>query len=156
MTKENNDFINRLNLKFGEIDKRTEDFIYKFSSIVKPMVLQEFPTIDSSESLDLSINDYAVEMFSFTHSTIDKDKEYSDFKKSEELKSMTSLVERLSTDFIDTNFSLSLHNKAKSLTVDEFPDIYDLSSHGFLILEKYTKLKNMAFMSIVKRLVDNK
>ncbi len=152
MTRENKDFIKRLNLKFGEIDKRTEDFIDNFNSVIKPMVLAEFPNIDSSESLILSINDYAVEMFSFTNSTIDKDKEYSDFKKNEELKSMTALLERLSKDFNETEFSIMLHKKAKSLTIDEFPDIFDLSSHGFLMLERYTKLKNMAFISIVNRL----
>ncbi len=156
MTRENKDFINRLNLRFGEIDKRTENFIYKFEVAVKPMVLYEFPAIKNNDSLTMSINDYAVEMFSFTQSTIDKDKEYSEFKKDEELKSMTSLVARLSKNFNETDFSLLLHNKAKSLTVDEFPDIYELSSQGFLILEKYTKLKNMAFMTILNRLVKEK
>ena len=62
--------------------------------------------VDSTESLNLSINDYAVEMFSFTNSTIDKDKQYSDFKKNEELKSMTSLVERLSKDIRITSYNV--------------------------------------------------
>ncbi|MCW3786935.1 hypothetical protein [Plebeiibacterium sediminum] len=155
MTRENKDFINRLNLKFGEIDKRAENFINKFSKIVKPMVLAEFPNIDSEESLMLSINDYAIELFSFTHSSIDKDNEYSDFKKNEELKALTSLVNRLSNDFDETEFSTTLHNKAKSLIIDEFAEIYDLSSYGFLILERYAKLKNMAFIAVIKRLIDN-
>ncbi len=155
MTRDNNDFINRLHLRFGEIDKRAGDFIHSFYNTIEPMIRSKYKDLEMNEIIVNSINDYGAEMFSFAQSTLDKDKEYSDFKKTEELKSMTNLVDRLSKNIEENDFYEAIHKKAKSIMIDEFPEIFDLSSKGFLLLERYAKLKNMAFLAILNRQLNN-
>jgi hypothetical protein len=140
------------NLKFIlEEIKKTDTFYNLFTkefSVLIYNIIQEFyPETIPGDELDELLQAYAVAILNATESVIDKDRNYPSYRLEEELATMNQLTLKLSKPEENDDFREAVHLKAKELMVNNFTGIYNLSSTGFLLLEKNAKLYNWEFAS---------
>lgn len=146
-----------LNFILAEI-KKTDTFYNLFKkefSVLIYMIIQEFyPDIVPGDEIDDLLQAYAVAILNATESVIDKDCNYPSYRLEEELATMNQLTLKLSKLEANNAFREAVHLKAKELMVSNFNGIFDLSSTGFLLLEKNAKLYNWEFASNFESNVD--
>jgi len=140
------------NMKFiSEEIKKTDtlfgSFKYEFSLRIYEIIQRFYPTIQPSHEINEQLQAYAIAILNCTMSVIDKDRNYPLYRLEEELISMNKLTLKLSKIEENNAFSEAIHMQAKALLVNYFNFIYDLSSTGFRLLEKNTKLYNWEFVS---------
>jgi len=140
------------NLKFIlEEIKKTDTFYNRFkkefSALIFNIIQEFYPNSKPSEEIDELLQAYAVAILNATESVIDKDRNYPSFRLEEELDTMNRLTLKLSKLEENNDFRETVHLNAKKLMVKHFVAIYDLSSTGFLLLEKNAKFYNWEFAS---------
>jgi len=145
-------FDNEGNLKFiFEAIKKADTFynLFKkeFSTLIYHIVQEFYPETMPGDEIDELLQAYAVAILNATESVIDKDRNYPSYRLEEELATMNLLTLRLSKPEENNTFREAVHLKAKELMVNHFTGIFDLSSTGFLLLEKNAKLYNWEFAS---------
>jgi len=140
------------NMKFilEEIHK-TDTFYNSFKKEFYELIfniIQEFhPEVVQSSELENLLLAYSVAILNSTESVIDKDRNYPFYRLEEELDTMSKLTLKLSQSADIHDFAETIHLKVKSMMVKYFDDIYNLSSTGFRLLEKNTRLYNWEFAS---------
>ncbi len=131
--------------EFKKQDQFIETFRQEFKTNIYDLIDKYYPGINQDNELEILILRYATELISLTESVIDKDLHYPEYKKTDELSRMDHLI--LKTDNIDLSESFidDTHNMAKRQIVAYYPELTELSSIGFLLLERYTKMVNVGF-----------
>jgi len=145
-------FDNEGNLKFILEEIKKKDTFYnlfkkEFSELIYNIIQEFYPETLPGDDLDELLQAYAVAILNATESVIDKDRNYPSYRLEEELATMNRLTKKLSELEVNNAFREAVHLKAKELMVSNFTGIYDLSSTGFLLLEKNAKLYNWEFAS---------
>ncbi len=140
--------------QFKKIDKLIDRFTRDFKFNIQPLVYKHHPEINNEEDLEKLIQNYAMETFEFADSVINKDNNYNEDRIKEEYESMNSLISRIKEDYFESEFLQEVHKKAKRLIVDYFPNTMELSSFGFLIMERYTQLNLYSFGSSLNKIIN--
>jgi len=140
------------NMKFILEEIKKADTFYnlfkkEFSVLIFNIIQEFYPDTKPSDEIDELLQAYAVAILNATESVIDKDRNYPSFRLVEELDTMNRLTLKLSKLEENDDFREAVHLKAKELMVNNFTGIYNLSSTGFLLLEKNAKLYNWEFAS---------
>lgn len=140
----------RLNELFADF-KRTDQFYVsfklEFEEHLFDIILDYHPNFDQKNVLHEMISLYATEVLSASESVIDKDQSYPEHRMIEELEYMDRLLNKEQAMAIDDEFSNTIHNKVKELIVIHYPNILDLSNHGFRLLERNMKMYLYGFIS---------
>ena len=132
--------------EFKKTDKEFEEFRNHFINRVLPVIELFYPAVKPTAELKDAIGDYATETLSSTYSVIDKDVNYNEFRKEQELLSMQSAIQRMEMPLKDIEFTEAIRSEAKKMIIDFYPAVYDLSSFGFKLLELNTKMYNVFFI----------
>ncbi len=140
--------------QFKKIDKIIDHFTLEFKFNIKPLVYKYYPKINNEEDIENLIKNYAMETFEFADSVINKDRHYNEDRIKEEYESMNSLISRIKEDYFESEFLQEVHKKAKRMIVDYFPKTMELSSFGFLIMERYTQLNLYSFGSSLNKIIN--
>lgn len=140
------------NMKFILEEIKKADTFYnlfkkEFSVLIYNIILEFYPETRPGDEIDDLLQSYAVAILNATESVIDKDRNYPSYRLEEELTTMNRLTLKLSKPEGNNAFREAVHLKAKKLMVNNFTGIYNLSSTGFLLLEKNAKLYNWEFAS---------
>jgi hypothetical protein len=149
------------NMKFiSEEIKKTDTlfglFKAEFSELIYTIIHEFYPDTIPNEEIDELLNAYALSILNATITVIDKDRNYPMYRLEEELGTMNKLTLRLSKLEENNAFGETVHRQAKALLVKYLNFIYDLSSTGFRLLEKNTKLYNWEFISSFESYISSK
>jgi len=140
----------RLNKLFADF-KRTDEFYIsfkrEFEELLFDIILDYHPNFIQKNVLHEIISLYATEVFSASESVIDKDHSYPEHRMIEELQYMDRLLTKEQAMAFDNDFSNTIHDKVKALVVKHYPNIINLSMHGFRLLERNLKLYLYGFIS---------
>jgi hypothetical protein len=131
--------------EFKEIDELIEAFTNEFEELIFSLIIKEYPYLKRTDQLDIILFNYATETFNVCDSIIDKDFNYSQNRKDLELEFVNRSLNKLVTHHKDSVFIQSIHHAAKQKIVKYFPDLMRLSSVGYLMMERYTKMMNIGF-----------
>jgi len=145
---ESHKFQHHLNSEFRRIDEFLHEFETDFAIAIHKIIVCECPDIIWNEKIEEAILIYANEVISVAESVCDKDLSYTESRLNEELVKMSRVVEKYPPENRDHKFLLLTHQKAKELIVNYYPHIFDLSSTGFRLLEKYCQMYNWKFADI--------
>ena len=145
---ESHKFQHKLNSEFRKIEEFLHEFETDFSKAIHDIIYYEYPDVISSDKIDEAILIYANEVISVAESVCDKDLSYTEIRLKEELDNMARVVEKYPPENRDHRFLNLTHQKAKELIVNYYPHIFDLSSTGFRLLEKYCQMYNWKFVDI--------
>ncbi len=121
--------------QFKLIDAFRTSFKDDFKASFAPLVA-EYQAVDDQEQLDDFLDQMAEEAISFTESVIEKDRSYSDYRKTEELKVMTSLQERLNYDKLSQQQLAQSKHLLNDLILTHYPALYELTSFGYRLLDR--------------------
>lgn len=140
----------RLNELFADF-KRTDQFYIsfklEFEEQLFDIILDYCPSFVQKNVLHEMILLYATEVLSISESVIDKDQSYPEYRMIEELDYMNRLLIKEQVIAIDDDFSKTIHSKVKALIVKHYPNIMDLTNHGFRLLERNMKMYLYSFVS---------
>ncbi|MGQ8338009.1 hypothetical protein ACUNWD_15770 [Sunxiuqinia sp. A32] len=139
-------YMNELFEDFKKIDEFRNhfknDFFETFSYVI-PILYH----IEITESIKELLNMMADEAISFTEAVIDKDRNYPEYRKDEELKLMSSLIAKqklvpeLAEEMKQVKYELN------SLILKYYPDIYELSAFGYRLLDRNVQFYTQQFVS---------
>ena len=150
--------LNELLAHFKQTDQFYDKFKDEFKNKIVDLILDYQPEcLNKKEAINEMVMLYASEVISATESVIDKDENYPEYRKIEELDYMNKLLhkEMNSSKHIERNkFSETIHIEAKKLVVKHFPDIINLSNHGFRLLERNMKMYLLHFMAQFMSIVE--
>ncbi|QGY43123.1 hypothetical protein GM418_05455 [Maribellus comscasis] len=144
---DSNNFRASLISEFRELDNILETFQSQFKDEVWRSVNEVYPSIVYSEKLGELILTYANQIFSTAESVCDKDKNYNEVRLADEVNIMNKMVDKLSEENKDNQeLAAGIHQKAKKMMVNFYPNVMDLSADGFRLLEKYSLMYNIFFI----------
>jgi len=123
------------------------NFQKEFSELIYAKIHEFYPDSGKCTEIDEMLQSYAVAILNSVESVIDKDRNYPFYRLEEELATMNRLKKKLSEEGPNNAFGEAVHQQAKELLVKYFNAVYNLSSTGFRLLEKNTKLYNWEFVS---------
>lgn len=134
--------------EFQKMDEILESFRNQFNREVLSIVGNTFLENVSQEEFEELVLTYANQIFNTAESVCDKDKNYSDIKLADEVGIMNKMVGKmLEENNENRELADRIHQKAKELMVNFNPDLMDLSADGFRLLEKYSLMYNIFFIS---------
>lgn len=140
-------FRNKIYSEFKRIDEFVTFFRDEFVDSLYEIVTEYYHDVERDNVLVENLALYANEMISTAESVIYKDKSYSAYRIKEELVAMTRVVVKEPTEDQDPEFIEKIHQKAKELMVQHYPNIIELSGDGFRLLEKYARMYNWEFIT---------
>jgi len=130
------------------MDEILESFQNQFNREVLSIVGNTFLANVSQEEFEELVLTYANQIFNTVESVCDKDKNYSEVKLADEVGIMNKMVGKmLEENNENRELADRIHQKAKELMVNFNPDLMDLSADGFRLLEKYSLMYNIFFIS---------
>ncbi len=136
--------------QFKEIDKFRKqfkkEFFRTFSSALENLYL-----IDKNEELKEFLDMMAEEAMSFTDAVIDKDLNYPDYRKEEELSAFSKLIEKQKDCKFSTNEYQRITFELNNIILEHYPAIYELSSFGYRLLDRNVKYYVCRFITTVKQ-----
>jgi hypothetical protein len=134
----------------GGLKQKTEAFYKQFRKQfvdeLFSIIVKYYPGISPGMMLNSDLNLYANEIISSAETVLLKDKDYTEERLQEELNIMNRLVVKDPIPGQNTVFVDLIHKKAKETMVNAFPEVFDLSSDGLRLLEKYSKMYNWEFV----------
>ncbi|MGQ1786104.1 MULTISPECIES: hypothetical protein [unclassified Saccharicrinis] len=139
--------LNELFTNFKRTDKFYAEFKLEFKSVIMDVILDYYPEFKQKDVLNDMMGHYATEVLSATESVLDKDKNYPEERKIEELGYMDRLLNKEQVIARQSAFSETVHQKVKELIVAHYPNIVDLSTYGFRLLERNMKMHLIGFIS---------
>ena len=145
---ESNKFQHQINSEFRKIDEFLHEFENDFANAMHKIINEEYPGVAITDKIEEAVLMYANEVINVAESVCDKDMHFSDTRLNEELNNMTSVVEKYPPENYDLKFLQKAHHKAEELVVNYYPYIFELSSNGFRLLEKYCQMYNWKFVDI--------
>lgn len=128
----------------------TDEFYAKFRTKFKLEMLMLFHqhhlNCKDDNFVEEIIDTFANQIISTSESVIDKDNNYPDYRKKEELVGVERVVNKIEklegvSDFINIS-----HLKSKELIVNFYPSIMDLSGDGFRLLDQYVRMHHASFI----------
>jgi hypothetical protein len=132
---------------FKKNDELHSSFRNYFIKEIFQIIEKEFPDAVFGTKLTDYLFLYADNVISSTESVIDKDFNYPEFRKEEEVNRMKKVVEKLPTNEKAQEFTKKVHSEAKKSIVKFYPLIYELSGSGFRLLELNAKFFNHGFIN---------
>ncbi|MCG6185859.1 hypothetical protein [Maribellus maritimus] len=133
--------------EFQKLDDILETFQNQFKDEVWHSVNEAYPGVVYNEELEELILTYANQIFSTAESVCDKDKNYNEVRLADEVNIMNKMVDKLSEENKDNRELASrIHQEAKKMMVNFYPNVMDLSADGFRLLEKYSLMYNIFFV----------
>ena len=131
--------------------KKTDDFFNMFRNEffreLNAVIGEFYPDTDVDRTITGIVEEYANNILNITVSVIDKDRNYPEFRLSEELNIISGLLQKESGFANPEDFAEDVHAKVKKLMVRYFPDITGLSSYGFRLLERNARILNLRFVA---------
>jgi hypothetical protein len=141
-TSESEKRIRKIIEGFKQQDELHSSFKNHFIQSIYSKIEALFPGRDFGSGLADHILLYAENIISCTESVVDKDFNYPENRKDEEVKRMKQLIDKLPIhEYADT-----LHKEAKKSIVKFFPAIFELSGQGFRLLELNSRFFNQGFL----------
>jgi hypothetical protein len=132
--------------EFKKIDEFYLAFNKEFEKEVLSIINSYSPGFERTRDFDELLRQYAAIALSLTHTVLDKDKSYPDFRKAEDLSALRGYYEKAAPSVENNELAEKIHMKTKELMVKYYSKIYDLSGDGFRLLELNLKLFNIEFM----------
>lgn len=134
--------------EFQKMDEMLESFQNQFKRGVLSIVGNTLLANVSQEEFEELVLTYANQIFNTAESVCDKDKNYSEVKLDDEVGIMNKMVGKMLEENKEKReLADRIHQKAKKLMVNFNPDLMDLSADGFRLLEKYSLMYNIFFIS---------
>ncbi len=133
--------------EFEQTDAFYAEFKTTFTIEMFLLIREYYPAIKTEPVIDRIIDMYANELISSTEAVLDKDINSPEYRKIEEIDRLTVLIKRESPSKEDPDFIEKSHLKAKEVMVQFYPDIQELSSEGFKMLELNSKLHHLIFLA---------
>lgn len=141
-------------LPFYKEFKQVDDFYEAFKKTFKKnitTIVEEYTFDVYAPVFDEFLEQYAVAVLSLTHTVLDKDRNYPEYRKVEDLTALQGYYAKASHFSEQTDLAERVHQKTKELLVDCYPAIFDLTGNGFRLLELNLKLYNLEFMANLHR-----
>jgi hypothetical protein len=136
--------------EFKQVDTFYESFKATFkkeiTTVIEPYTFDVY-----APSFEEFLEQFAVAVLSLTHSVLDKDHNYPEYRKVEDLTALQGYYAKASRFSDSSELSEKIHQKTKELLVNIFPDIYELTGNGFRLLDLNLKLYNLEFMANLHR-----
>ncbi|MFV0376635.1 MAG: hypothetical protein ACK5JD_04945 [Mangrovibacterium sp.] len=121
--------------QFKLVESFREQFKARFANCFRPVLTDTF-RIGASTELDEFMEWMADEAISFTEAIIDKDRNYSEFRIDEELKSMDTVLQRFSVLQVFHPGAFQIKFELNKLILSFYPALYELSGSGYRLLER--------------------
>ncbi len=131
--------------------KKTDDFFNmfreEFCRDIYVIVGEFYPAIGNEATIAGVVDMYAGAILNVTDSVIDKDRNYPEFRLSEELDIISKLLAKEPGFANPGAFAETVHAKVKELMVRYYPEIGQLSGIGFRLLERNARIYNLEFVA---------
>lgn len=140
--------------EFVKLDEFQKHFTGVFIPSFKPVITELYSTPITNqikEFLQLMAN----ETISFTEAVIAKDLSYPEYRKQEELDSLSSFLTKQNPAPVQQKEIQKIKYILNSLILKHYPAIYDLSSFGYRLLDRYTQLLTLQFITGIKKELSN-
>jgi hypothetical protein len=147
---ERENVLNRIREEIDKTDKVYRAFTNEFAVALYPVVTTFYPFARRCMAVDEVLNAYAVATFNSTEAVIDKDRSYPLYRLEEEVGAMSHLLQKLHGQGNDASFANAIVDVVKRIMVSYFAGVYNLSGHGFRLLELNARLYNWEFQSNLK------
>ena len=131
---------------FTRLDMIQNAFVEELGLEIIFIIKDYFPGLRITKDIKKNIDNYARGVLNFTQSVIDKDSSYPHFRKSDELDRLSQLVIKLEPKVESRLFESALLKASKKMMIDFNKDIYDLSSEGFLLLDRNVRYFTIDFI----------
>lgn len=139
--------IKRIFKEFKKVDEFYGAFKKEFETNIVLKIIDFHPDFKRTESFDELLDQFSVAALSITHSVLDKDSSYPDYRKAEDLQALQAYYTKARSLAKNKELADVLHQKTKELLVKYYPKIVDLSGDGFRLLELNLKLFNLEFVA---------
>lgn len=139
--------IKQLFKEFKKVDQFYEAFQKEFEKNIVLKIMESDPDFKRTDSFDELLDQFSVAALSITHSVLDKDNHYPDYRKTEDLLALQAYYAKAHQLARNKELAEVLHQKTKELLVEFYPKIIDLSGDGFRLLELNLRLFNLEFVA---------
>ena len=135
-TYDKNNKLEGLFKDFTRLDMIQNAFVEELGLEVIFIIKDYFPGLRITKEIKKNIDDYARIVLTSTQSVIDKDGSYPQFRKLDELERLSQLVIKLEPKVESHLFESALLKASKKMMVNFYEDIFELTSEGFLLLDR--------------------
>ncbi|WP_346855215.1 hypothetical protein [uncultured Draconibacterium sp.] len=146
----NKDFNVHLKTEFKKIDELIAKFTTELAVELSILVKRFYPTIQFNKALKEQLIIHATQIFNCADSVYDKDQNYNETRMSEELVSVTRILEMRASTPQNKTFAIQSHTKVKQIVIKYFPNTIDLSANGFRLLERSCLMHNHEFLYLIQ------
>lgn len=140
--------------EFAKVDifyaRIKDSFILSIMNIIQ----DKLNTSEFDAELYDYVSIYGQEIINTTESVIDKDRNYPEQRLVEELERTRKVVAQLPVYEIDSDLMNKLHQQVKVFMVDNFKNVFQLSTNGFLLLELSAKMHTLRFLVTYRNVVE--
>lgn len=127
----------------------------KFALNINKTILDYYGGSVFSNELLEEVEMFSTSIINLTETVIDKDKNYTEERFLEDYEGITKAVSKMNPDPTGISFRATLLGQSKEMMVENFEEIFDLSSTGFRLLEKeaswYIMLFEISLNEIIKK-----
>ncbi len=123
----------QLLLEFEQVDRVHHETMLDIENGIYDMLHAEFQFFPLPEDISESLKQFAITLINMSNSVIDKDSHYPDYRLKEELANVIRIQERQEVDAQE--FTQALVGHVKSVIIEKFPQVFDLSGDGFRLLD---------------------
>lgn len=127
----------------------------KFALSIKKNILDYYGASVFSNELLEEIELFSASVINLTETVIDKDKNYTEQRFLEDYEGIAKAVSKMNPDPAGIAFRAAILGQSKEMMIENFEEIFELSSTGFRLLEKeaswYIMLFEMSLNEIIKK-----
>ena len=139
------DFLSKMLQEFNRTDEFYMRFKSEFSVFIMNVLSQYYSHKPVSKELQSDVLLFADELISAAETTLYKDLHYTEDRLKEEVKAMDKGASNVSLPGLNQEFLSDIFEGSKKHIVKFFPDIFELSSNGFRLLNLYIRLYHTEF-----------
>ncbi|WP_243350007.1 hypothetical protein [Parabacteroides sp. FAFU027] len=139
--------------EFKKVDKFYNTFKEEFETEIINIIRLHYPAFIRTDEFNELLSQFAIAALSITHTVLDKDESYPDFRKTEDLAALRAYYAKAIQTTKNIELTEQIHLKTKELAVKYYPKIVDLSGDGFRLLELNLKLFNLEFVATINSLI---
>lgn len=126
-----------------------------FALKIKKTILDFYGGAVFSNELLEEVEMFSASIINLTETVIDKDKNYTERRFIEDYEGIVKAVSKTNPDPSGLQFRDAILAQSKEMMIENFEEIFDLSSTGFRLLEKealwYIMLFEMSIQEIIKK-----
>ena len=138
--------VRQIFLEFEKYDKLHDKFLLEFENGIYNFIADHPKSIQLSASFSEDLKSFSNSLISCAYEVIEKNNTYPAYRMQIELENMDKLLEKYPLPEENNTFSLGFSKMAKAKMPKYFPELYDLSSNGFRLLERCTSFRIHAFL----------